>query len=93
LGGDLSLGDAKRVGYDESEVPLPYLAGSSNRRDCAADVAWDGGTFLVQTYRCLADLGVPHTKILTQVFGNDIDPFAAHLASVNLASPSRTNPT
>lgn len=54
--------------------------------DVIADLACGAGTFLVEAYRKLATAGKPHTAILKQLFGNDLDPFAVHLASVNLAT-------
>lgn len=54
--------------------------------DVVADVACGAGTFLVEAWKRLASYGISHTQILAQVLGNDIDPFAVHLAAVNLAT-------
>ena len=54
--------------------------------DVVADIACGAGTFLVEVWKRLASYGLPHTQILAQVLGNDIDPFAVHLAAVNLAT-------
>lgn len=51
-----------------------------------ADVACGAGTFLVETWRHLAGSGRTHAEILAQVLGNDVDPFAVHLATVNMAT-------
>lgn len=52
----------------------------------ALDPACGAGTFLVETYRRHRELGQSHEGALRRNFGNDIDPFAVHLASVNLAT-------
>lgn len=54
--------------------------------DTVADVACGAGTFLVEAWKALAALGLTHSRILGQVFGNDLDPFAVHLATVNMAT-------
>ena len=54
--------------------------------DVVADIACGAGTFLVEVWKRLASYGLPHRQILAQVLGNDIDPFAVHLALVNLAT-------
>jgi len=54
--------------------------------DQIADVACGAGTFLVEAWKQLHAMGVPHVKILSQLYGNDLDPFAVHLATVNLAT-------
>lgn len=51
-----------------------------------ADIACGAGTFLVELHGLLTTRGRPHEDILRQLLGNDIDPFAVHLASVNLAT-------
>lgn len=55
-------------------------------RDIVLDPACGAGTFLVEAYRRLRGMGLSHQECLAQVFGNDLDPFAVHLASVNLAT-------
>lgn len=54
--------------------------------DHVADVACGAGTFLVEVWKRLAAFGLPHATILNQVIGNDLDPFAVHLATVNMAT-------
>jgi hypothetical protein len=50
------------------------------------DPACGAGTFLVETYQIQKAMGVGHDQILRQTFGNDLDSFAVHLASINLAT-------
>lgn len=50
------------------------------------DPACGAGTFLVETYKIHQEKGVPHDEALKRNLGNDIDPFAVHLASINLAT-------
>jgi len=50
------------------------------------DPACGAGTFLVETYKRHQELGVPHDEALKRNLGNDIDSFAVHLASINLAT-------
>jgi hypothetical protein len=51
-----------------------------------ADMACGAGTFLVELHRLMAKSGRSHSQILAQLLGNDIDPFAVHLASINLVT-------
>lgn len=53
--------------------------------DLVVDFCAGGGTFLVEAYNKLR-LEKPHEAVLEQVFGNDLDSFAAHLSTVNLAT-------
>lgn len=50
------------------------------------DPACGAGTFLVETYIKHRDFGLAHDEILERTLGNDLDPFAVHLASINLAT-------
>ncbi|YAL82471.1 HsdM family class I SAM-dependent methyltransferase [Dermacoccaceae bacterium W4C1] len=50
------------------------------------DPACGAGTFLVETYNEHAKHGLTHDQILRRTFGNDIDNFAVHLASINLVT-------
>jgi type I restriction-modification system DNA methylase subunit len=56
------------------------------------DPACGGGTFLVRTYarkRYLAEKKMRdplHTVLLQQIYGIDISPYAAHIATINLAT-------
>ena len=50
------------------------------------DPACGAGTFLVETYRRHNESGLGHAEILERTFGNDLDPFAVHLASINVAT-------
>ncbi|MDM2208047.1 N-6 DNA methylase [Mycobacteroides abscessus] len=54
--------------------------------DVVLDPACGAGTFLVETYGVHKELGVGHGEALRRTFGNDIDAFAVHLASINLAT-------
>lgn len=50
------------------------------------DPACGAGTFLVETYAREREAGQSHDEILDNTFGNDLDSFAVHLASINLAT-------
>ena len=54
--------------------------------DNIADVSCGAGTFLVELHRLLASHGRSHSHVLAQLLGNDMDPFAVHLASINLVT-------
>lgn len=54
--------------------------------DRVLDPACGAGTFLVETYGRHRALGLDHDAILERTYGNDLDPFATHLASINLAT-------
>lgn len=56
--------------------------------ETVADLSSGGGTFLVEAYNRLRLGGRSHENVLRQVFGNDLDSFAAHLSAVNLATRS-----
>ncbi|MCQ1994527.1 class I SAM-dependent DNA methyltransferase [Arthrobacter sp. zg-Y1171] len=53
--------------------------------DRVVDFCAGGGTFLVEAYTRLRE-SKPHEVVLEQVFGNDLDSFAVHLSTVNLAT-------
>lgn len=53
--------------------------------DRAVDFCAGGGTFLVEAYTRLRG-SKSHEAVLEQVFGNDLDSFAVHLSTVNLAT-------
>lgn len=53
--------------------------------DMVVDFCAGGGTFLVEAYTKLRE-SKPHEAVLKQVFGNDLDSFAVHLSTVNLAT-------
>lgn len=53
--------------------------------DTAVDFCAGGGTFLVEAYAKLREYK-SHAEVLGQVFGNDLDSFAVHLSTVNLAT-------
>ncbi|MGC5255380.1 HsdM family class I SAM-dependent methyltransferase [Gordonia sp. DT218] len=53
--------------------------------DMVVDFCAGGGTFLVEAYTKLRE-NKPHETVLEQVFGNDLDSFAVHLSTVNLAT-------
>ena len=50
------------------------------------DPSCGAGTFLVETYARHRELGIDHNAALDLTYGNDIDAFAVHLASINLAT-------
>lgn len=70
----------------------PRLASSMSKwairaaTDVVLDPACGAGTFLVEAYKRFKELQLTHQECLGQVFGNDLDPFAVHLATVNLAT-------
>ncbi len=73
--------------YTDSRIAASMSHWAVRRpEDTVADVACGAGTFLVETWKCLHALGQPHARILKQVYGNDLDPFAVHLAMVNMAT-------
>lgn len=53
--------------------------------DLVVDFCAGGGTFLVEAYARLRK-NKSHEEVLEQVFGNDLDSFAVHLSTVNLAT-------
>jgi hypothetical protein len=53
--------------------------------DTTVDFCAGGGTFLVEAYAKLRE-HKSHADVLEQVFGNDLDSFAVHLSTVNLAT-------
>lgn len=56
-----------------------------SKDDVAVDFSAGGGTFLVEAYTRLREFKA-HESVLEQVFGNDLDSFAVHLSTVNLAT-------
>ncbi|MDO8502752.1 MAG: N-6 DNA methylase [Gemmatimonadaceae bacterium] len=58
----------------------------TSRDDIVLDPTCGAGTFLVETYGRQRDLGASHDEILARTYGNDLDPFAVHLAAINLAT-------
>src|SRR5665648_93079 len=60
--------------------------GVQTAEDRVIDPACGAGTFLVETRERHVALGATHDTSLVQTFGNDLDPFAAHLAAINLVS-------
>lgn len=69
--------------------------------DKVLDPAIGSGTFAVKTYKRLYELKSAantdpkevHKEILAQIYGNDINPFPAHLTSLNLAMRNVKHPT
>jgi hypothetical protein len=59
--------------------------GVTSADDLVVDFCAGGGTFLVETYKELRGTK-GHEDVLAQVFGNDLDSFAVHLSTVNLAT-------
>lgn len=78
-----------------------------NSEDVILDPAVGSGTFLVKAYKRLmelkskghkkpkkqADVRTIHKEILSQLYADDINPFPAHLTSMNLAMRNVQNPT
>jgi len=76
-------------------------------KDVILDPAVGSGTFLVKAYQRLMELkaesqkksrqqgdsGAIHKEILSQLYADDINPFPAHLASMNLAMRNVEFPT
>jgi len=76
-------------------------------KDVILDPAVGSGTFLVKAYQRLMELksdryrktrkqkisGVIHKEILSQLYADDINPFPAHLTSMNLAMRNVQYPT
>ena len=63
-------------------------------REVLIDPACGSGTLLVSAYRRKRTLtGAGHNATLTQVIGNDIMPFATHLAALNLTLQALDEPT
>lgn len=60
--------------------------GVRNASDGVIDPACGAGTFLVETRARHLALGATHDDSLERTYGNDLDPFAAHLAAINLAT-------
>jgi len=88
-----------------AELIVKWAIRSPN--DVALDPAVGSGTFLVKAYQRLmglkvrehkkarqqADSGVIHKEILSQLYADDINPFPAHLTSMNLAMRNVQSPT
>lgn len=78
-----------------------------NHKDVVLDPAVGSGTFLVKAYQRLMELksehyrkakdpkgsGEIHKEILSQLYADDINPFPAHLTSMNLAMRDVRYPT
>jgi type I restriction-modification system DNA methylase subunit len=78
-----------------------------NDKDVILDPAVGSGTFLVKAYQRLMELkleryrkskeqkssGAIHKEILSQLYADDINPFPAHLTSMNLAMRNVQYPT
>ncbi|MEM3013430.1 MAG: N-6 DNA methylase [Candidatus Bathyarchaeia archaeon] len=78
-----------------------------NHKDIVLDPAVGSGTFLVKAYRRLMELKSKyyergkekkkprdiHREILSQIYADDINPFPAHLTSMNLAMRDVRYPT
>src|SRR5207237_1551877 len=57
------------------------------------DPACGSGSFLVRAYyrKCQLDSRLSHEEALEQLYGCDINPFPAHLATLNLAARNISN--
>ncbi len=88
-----------------AELIVKWAVRSSG--DVILDPAVGSGTFPVKAYKRLYELildkhaksekkissGAIHKKILSQLYADDINPFSAHLTSVNLAMRNVKHPT
>jgi hypothetical protein len=73
--------------YTQSRLARSMSKWAVDRDDMTyADVASGAGTFLVEVYALLRARGLSHMEALAQIYGNDLDAFAVHLAAVNLAT-------
>lgn len=61
--------------------------------DVVLDPACGSGSFLVRAYyrKLQLDHGLNHYEALEQLYGSDINPFPAHLATLNLAARNISN--
>lgn len=98
-----------RLGQFYTPPPIAELIvkwGVRNHRDVVLDPAVGSGTFLVKAYHRLMELkskqdrrtgerslGELHREILSQLYADDINPFPAHLTSMNLAMRDVRYPT
>lgn len=72
--------------YTQTRLARAMTAWSvKNPGDTVVDFCAGGGTFLVEAYSRLRE-SKTHEAVLEQVFGNDLDSFAAHLSTINLAT-------
>jgi hypothetical protein len=87
----LSPGERKKYGQFYTRVEVVDLINSfciTRGQEKVMDPACGGGTFLVRAYarkRILAP-GRKHGELLSDLFGVDVDEFAAHLTTINLAT-------
>ena len=68
-------------------------AGLRRGDDVVLDPACGSGSFLVRAYyrKAYLDGLLSHEELLDQLYGCDINPFPAHLATLNLAARNITN--
>lgn len=72
--------------YTQSRLARAMTAWAvQSEDDRVVDFCAGGGTFLVEAYSKLRE-NKSHEAVLEQVYGNDLDSFAVHRSSVNLAT-------
>jgi len=73
--------------YTQARLARAMVSWAIQRDDDeVVDLSSGGGTFLVEAHNFLKASGRSHEEILKLVYGNDIDAFAVHLSTVNLAT-------
>jgi hypothetical protein len=73
--------------YTQTRLARAMVAWAArDESDTVVDLSSGGGTFLVEAYNRLKESGRSHEDILRLVYGNDLDSFAVHLSTVNLAA-------
>ena len=87
----LSPGERKKYGQFYTRVEVVDLINSfciNNGLEKVMDPACGGGTFLVRAYarKRVQDPRRKHGELLSDLFGVDVDEFATHLTTINLAT-------
>lgn len=87
----LSPGERKKYGQFYTRVEVVDLINSfciTNGPEKVMDPACGGGTFLVRAYvrKRILQPRRKHGELLSDLFGVDVDEFAAHLTTINLAT-------
>jgi hypothetical protein len=87
----LSPGERKKYGQFYTRVEVVDLINSfciTSGQEKLMDPACGGGTFLVRAYarKHEQDPRRAHGELLSDLFGVDVDEFAAHLTTINLAT-------
>jgi hypothetical protein len=87
----LSPGERKKYGQFYTRVEVVDLINSfciSSGQEKVMDPACGGGTFLVRAYarKRILEPRRKHGELLSDLFGVDVDEFATHLTTINLAT-------